>query len=288
MTLAARWTRWGVPFFILLLVLTMAGCEAVQSILDMEKPTARIAGVGIRDISLESATLTFDVEVSNPYPVALPLVNVDYGLASGGAQFLSGEAKLQGAVPAKGRKTVTVPATIDYAQLLTALKDVRPGSVLPYKADLGFSVDSKMTGLLRLPLHKEGELPVPTVPRVEVTQIKWDKLTLSRAGGRVNLRIVNSNKFPVKLSKLDYALSLGGVEVARSSLAEAVAFDASGGAGAVEIPISFAPTKLGLAVFGMLKGNGAGYSLKGTLAVDTPFGPISLPIDKAGDTIFRR
>ena len=43
-----------------------------------------------------------------------------------------------------------------------------------------------------------------------------------------------------------------------------------------------------MAVFGMLTGRGAGYSLSGTLAIDTPFGPMALPIDKAGDTIFRR
>lgn len=288
MTVTSRSTRRVAVSCFVLLVLGMAGCGAVQSILDLEKPTARIAGVGIADINLESATLTFEVEVSNPYPVPLPLVNVDYGLASGGTRFLAGQAQLQGAVPARGKKTVSVPATIVYTQLLAALKGVRPGSVLPYKADLGFSVDSKIAGPLRLPLHMEGELPIPTVPQVEVTQINWDRMTLSNAGGRVNLRIVNSNEFPVTLSKLDYALSLGNVEVARSSLAKAVAFDASGGAGAVEIPISFAPAKLGLAVFGMLTGKGAGYSLKGTLAVDTPFGPMTLPVEKTGDTVFRR
>ena len=160
MTITSRWTRPVALSCFVLLTLSMAGCGTVQSILSLDKPTARIVGLGIKDISLESATLMFDVEVSNPYAVALPLVNVDYGLASGGTQFLSGDATLQGAVPAKGKKTVSVPATIVYTQLLTALKDVRPGSVLPYKADLGFSVDSKIAGPLRLPLHKEGELPV--------------------------------------------------------------------------------------------------------------------------------
>ena len=140
MTVTSRSTRRVAVSCFVLLVLGMAGCGAVQSILDLEKPTARIAGVGIADINLESATLTFEVEVSNPYPVPLPLVNVDYGLASGGTRFLAGQAQLQGAVPARGKKTVSVPATIVYTQLLAALKGVRPGSVLPYKADLGFSV----------------------------------------------------------------------------------------------------------------------------------------------------
>jgi len=60
---------------------------------------------------------------------------------------------------------------------------------------------------------------------------------------------------------------------------------ASGGG---EIPTSFAPAKLGMAVFGMLSGTGSGYSLKGTVAIDTPFGPMAPPIDRTGDTVFRR
>jgi len=160
--------------------------------------------------------------------------------------------------------------------------------VIPYRADLGLSVDAPGVGPLRLPLRKEGKLPVPSAPDVEVTEIKWDKLTLDSAAGRVRLRMVNRNQFPVELSKLTYALSLGGAEVARSAIASPVAFQAGGGAGAIEIPISLSPKKLGLAAFNILRGSRAGYQLGGTAGVTTPFGPMSLPIKKIGDTLLRR
>ena len=266
----------------------LTGCGALGNVLNLDRPSARIAGVKLQDISLTAATMLFDVEIKNPYSVPLPLVNVDYGLASREQPFLTGKADLQGTVPAKDTKTVSLPARVTYLELLKALKDVRPGSVVPYKADLGLSVDAPAVGPLRLPLKKEGKLPVPAAPDVKITEINWDKLTLDNAGGRVKLHLANRNDFPLELSRLAYALTLGDVEVAKSALAKPVTFEAGGGAGDLEIPISLSPKSLGLGFFRMLTGGGSGYKLLGTLDVATPFGPMSLPIDKVGQTIFRR
>lgn len=46
---------------------------------------------------------------------------------------------------------------------LRALKNVELGSKIPYKADVGLSVDTPALGMLRLPLKKEGEVVIPTV-----------------------------------------------------------------------------------------------------------------------------
>ena len=55
--------------------------------------------------------------------------------------------------------------------MLKALKGIRPGSKIPYKADLGLSVDAPVLGLIRLPLEKEGEIILPTVSDVNVKSI---------------------------------------------------------------------------------------------------------------------
>lgn len=265
-----------------------AGCAQLRDAFNLQTPSAHIAGVKLQDVGLQAATLLFDVEITNPLAAPLPLANLDYSLASAGQAFLSGTAALQGTVPAAGRKTVSIPAKVTYLELLKALKDVRPGAVVPYLAELGLSVDVPAAGPLRLPLKKEGQLPVPTAPEVEVRSVDWSNVSLDQAAGRVVLGIVNRNQFPVDLSTLRYALSLGGVEVGQASLAKAVSFGATDGAGTVEIPIAFSPKQAGLAVLGMLMGKGSGYNLKGTMDVTTPFGPMALPIEKVGETIFRR
>lgn len=268
--------------------LALTGCAQMRDMLNLETPKARVTAVSLGDASLEAATLFFDVEIENPYRVPLPLANADYSLASAGRAFLSGKAALQGTVPARSKQIVRLPARMVYAEVLKSLSGVRPGSVVPYDAEMGLSVDVPGAGPLRLPLRKAGKLPVPTAPDVEVREIRWSSVALDKAAGQVTLAVVNRNQFPVDLSTFAYALSLGGVGVAESSLAKAVRFEADGGAGTVEIPISFAPQNFGLAVVQMLAGKGSGYSLKGAMDVNTPFGPMSLPVGKTGNTVFRK
>jgi LEA14-like dessication related protein len=208
---------------------------------------------------------------------------VDYALASEGESFLSGSADLQGSVPAGGRSVLALPAKLKYAEVLKALSGVRPGGVVPYAAEMGLSVDVPMGGPLRLPIRKEGQLPVPAAPEVKVASIQWDELGLDRAGGRVRVEFVNRNDFPLDLSKMEYALSLAGREVARSSIAKAVAMKGSGGAGAVEIPISFSPRDLGAAVLAILMGQKSAYTLAGNLVATTPYGKIEMPVREAGE-----
>jgi len=161
---------------LLLAMFLLAGCETMNQALNLQKPAVRMTGLKFENVTLDSATLLFDVEVDNPYPVALPLTNLDYGLSSGAQPFLNGKAALQTTVPAKSKKIVSLPANINYLDMLKALKGIRPGSKIPYKADLGLSVNTPALGAMRLPLKKEGELVLPTVSDIDVNDVKnvWD------------------------------------------------------------------------------------------------------------------
>lgn len=158
---------------IVLVTFFLTSCETMNQVLNLQKPTARMTGLKFENVMLDSATLLFDIEVDNPYPIALPLTNLDYNLSSGAEPFLNGNAKLQTTVPAKSKKIISLPANINYLDMLKALKGMRPGSKIPYKADLGLSVDAPALGLMRLPLKKEGEIVLPTVSDVDVKEI-WN------------------------------------------------------------------------------------------------------------------
>ena len=166
------WQRYFI-WAVVLAAFFLTGCETMNQVLNLQKPTARIAGLKFEEVKLDSATLLFDIEVDNPYSVALPLTNLDYGLSSDAKPFLTGNAELQTTVPAKSKKTVSLPASINYLDMLKALKGIRPGSKIPYRADLGLSVDAPALGLMRLPLKKEGEIVLPTASDIDVKGI-WD------------------------------------------------------------------------------------------------------------------
>jgi LEA14-like dessication related protein len=270
----------------LLLFLALPGCESVNSLLaGMDKPSASISGVKLQNLNLEGVTLLFDVDVANPYTVPLPLVNVAYGLSSRGSKFLEGTADVQGSVPAKGKKTIQLPAAVTFASLLKTVQGVKLGSVVPYSAELGLSVDAPAVGRLSLPIKKEGELPIPAVPSVELASVQWKSLNLNSAEAVLKLNVTNNNEFAVDMSRLAYSLALSDTPIIETSLAKGAKFE-KGATHTLEIPISLKPSNLGLAAFNMLTGKGASYSLGGTMGVGTAFGPLDLPFKREGKTTF--
>ena len=276
----------GRALLVVLAVMGIGGCDTLQSILDAApKPTASIKGVGLTDLTLESAELRFDMDIANPYSVPLPLVGMQYELACAEGRLLNGSADLSGSVPAQGTKTVQLPVRLTFAGLLSTLKQVRPGSVVPYTAQLGLSVDAPGIGRLELPLRKQGELPIPAVPEVKLTKVQWDKLSWEEAKATLNIRLKNTNQFPLDLNTITYNLALGGTPVGKVELSRSAKLPA-GEAGDLELPLSIQPVKLGLAAFQLLRGEGSSYELTGAISASTPFGPIELPLSATGQTVF--
>jgi len=100
--------------------------------------------------------------VGNPYSVSLPISDLDYALSSQGQQFLTGKTDVATAIPAGGSKTLGVPVKVSFSELIEAVKDARPGSTIPYHADLGLSADTPVFGTMRLPMAKDGQIDIPT------------------------------------------------------------------------------------------------------------------------------
>jgi len=151
------------PARLVLACIVIVGMEACSLV---QKPSAQITGAQLQGVSLTEATMLFDVKIDNPYTTALPLTNLDYALSSQGQPFLNGKAEVQGMVPAGGSKVIGVPVRINYLDLVKAVKGARPGVSIPYKADLGLSVNVPLLGNTRLPLSREGELTIPSTGSV--------------------------------------------------------------------------------------------------------------------------
>jgi len=269
-------------------LLICGGCESVQSVIDqMDKPTAKVEGVNISKLNVDAAELVFDVRISNPYPVALPLVNADYRLTSASKQLLAGKADIAGSIPAKGSEAVKLPVGVVFQDLLTAGKGVRLGDVVPYEALMTLSVDVPGGQRVNLPVRKEGELPVPAVPEVQLTNVDFQQLDLQSAKALLELSIKNTNQFPVDLTSMKYTLSLAGKQIVTTSAQQGVKFE-PGKSAAVAIPVEFSPSSLGLAAFNVLRGKGASYRLNGNMELNTPYLPVSLPFDRSGSTTFSK
>jgi LEA14-like dessication related protein len=158
----------------LLLLLIAGSCDKVSNMLSVPKPTASIKSINFGDISLEAATLLFDIEVNNPYPVSLPLTNLNYTLNSRGNQLLAGEAGANASIPSKKSEVVPLKANVKYLDLIRAFKDIRSGTKIPYEAQVELLVDAPGIGALPLPISKKGEIAVPNIPKA--SDVDWGNI----------------------------------------------------------------------------------------------------------------
>lgn len=274
----------------------LVSCAQLNSLLGealakADKPGVNLTGARISDLRADGVSLEFDVDVSNPYAVAMPLSNIRYGLNVGdtaGEPLFKGNLASQGAIPAGGKKSFKVPVDVGFAQLLAAVSSIKPGQVVPYKTDLGFSVKIPNTEeSLELPVKHEGLFPVPAPPDVSLSDVQWKQLSLDRASGEVRLKVKNLNEFAASLSDMNYGLKLNGVKVLNGALEQKLDFGA-GTEQEVVIPIDLKPLDFGFAAFNMLSGGKADYSLDGNVKVDTPFGALKQSFARTGDTAMAR
>ncbi len=268
----------------LLFALLAAGCQNIGDALkNAPRPEVRITSARLLGLGIEKVDLAFNVEISNPYPAELPLTQLGYALDSGGQRLFEGTVKPSGGVPARGTRTIEVPISVAFRALQAILKDVRPGSVLPYKASFTVGLDAPLLGALTLPLSYTGELPVPAVPQVSLARFDLGSLSLDRVEATARLRLKNTNSFDLDLARLALDLKLGGERVANTGLGTPGKL-AAGQEITIDIPMSFSPKAFGLRLFNLLGGSEAGYSASGSLEVGTRFGPLSLPFNQSGDT----
>ncbi len=163
-------------FFALIIASLAGGCSAIQ------KPGVAFKAMNVRDINAEGFTMNFDLDVTNPNAIALPLGDSDYTLKLSGATVVQGNIKPAGTLPAGGAMSVSLPVTMTYENLLKAEKAiVAGGGKVEYAlgGNLGFTSDSSASagGLFsgaKVPLDYSGVLDVKSLLKDPQALLKSD------------------------------------------------------------------------------------------------------------------
>eukprot|EP01018_Ginkgo_biloba_P041248 Gb_00016 [translate_table: standard] len=257
--------------------------EKLEETVGFGKPTADVSAIHIPCINLDKADIIVDVVVSNPNPIPIPLVDIKYVVESDGRKLVSGLIPDAGTVKAHGSETVQIPLSLVYKDIQDTYDDIKPGTIIPYRIGVDLIADVPVLGKLTLPLEKRGEIPVPYKPDVDVQKVEFDRFSFEECAATLKIKVENKNDFDLNLNLFEYEMWLVDVRIGEARISQTAKIDRNG-AGYVELPISFRPKDFGSALWDMMRGKGAGYSMKGKLEVDTPFGPMHLPFNKEGGT----
>lgn len=257
--------------------------EKIDEAIGFGKPTADVTGIHIPSISLEKADIVVDVLIKNPNPVPIPLIDINYLIESDGRKLVSGLIPDAGTIQAHGEETVKVPVTLVYDDIKSTYDDIKPGSIVPYKVKVDLIVDVPVFGRLTLPLEKTGEIPIPYKPDIDLEKIHFQQFSFDETVAVLHMKLENKNDFDLGLNALDYELWLADVCIGGAELEKSEKIEKSG-ISYIDIPITFRPKDFGSALWDMIRGRGTGYTMKGNINVDTPFGAMKLPISKEGGT----
>ncbi|MGF1572655.1 MAG: LEA type 2 family protein [Sumerlaeia bacterium] len=271
-----------------LCTLTFTSCETLSSVSQgllqgLPKPEVFFSNLSIANLTESAAELDLTLDVKNPYPVPLFAKSLGFALSSEGQQILESVSNEAINVRANSTDPVNLRVKLPYTQALAALKSIKPGAVIPLTTAVDLSLSGQDVSPLNFNMERTTEVPIPTVPEVEVESVKWDELSLSKAKATMNLSILNTNSFPVDLEKLDYNFVMGKIPVAKGLIDDPISF-ASGESQTLRIGFELEPSQMGFAAFNMLRSKSLDYNLTGGFDAKTPFGPIEWALDKSDKT----
>ena len=231
----------------------LSGCASLQQIMDVQKPTASVAGVSLGNISLSEATLLVDVAVANPNGFALDAAGFDLDLAIAGQSLAKvAQPDSQVKVPAQGTGKVQLPVTLNFNDVAKALGGFGDNNQVDYAIDGNVTMNVPVLGDISLPLSFADVLPIPQLPKISFSDVSLSDVSWSGAKMLVNLDVTNPNSFGVNLNSLAYNLQAQGKALGSGALSGIKLEE--GQTQNIAIPLDISLTNLGISLFRMLSG----------------------------------
>ncbi|MEO1229983.1 MAG: LEA type 2 family protein [Myxococcota bacterium] len=243
----------------------LSGCATVGKILDgtFQKPTAEFRQMKLRDINFEKVTMDFEFLVTNPNSVSVDLASLAYDLRFENKQLASGNTAKPLKLEARGTAPVELPLTVTFKDFVDNLGLLFSSKeVVPYAVDLNFGFNT-FAGEVKIPVHQEGEVPLPKVPEVSVADVRMSNVSLTGARIEVALDVANKGQFPIQPRGLQYNLAVAGTSVA--SAQQSLPVLAAGAKQQLVLPVDLSFLKLGSAVVNAVRSKSLPWSMQGNI-----------------------
>ena len=231
------------------------------------RPKVSVESAKLASLSFQGATLQFGFGVDNPNPVGLHLDGFDYALSVEGARMMEGQQDSKLDLAANAKRTIELPVTLKYQQLWTGLRQVVEKKQAAYVLEAGFAFDVPVLGRVRIPVRREGNLPLLRLPKVRLERIAIAGLSARAADLALSVAVDNPNDLEAELQGIDTSLTLNQRSVGRL-VHEGTVRVAANGTERLTVPLRLDLVQLGSAVFRLLSNGGVvDYGLDGNLSL---------------------
>lgn len=253
------------------LALTATGCAHKKkgppppAPIPVELPTIALEGAKLEEFKFSEARLTFSARVENPNPFPLSVARVRFGVLLEGRPAAQGQVDTAFAIPAAtaaaepaapavpaaapvlvpGKGVISFPVAIRFGAVPGFVKVMATQKEAAY-ALTGAVAFSTPSGVVEVPIHTGGTVPVPKKPDIQVARFVLRSASPSAVVLELKIRVGNTNVFPLPSARLAYALWVSGKEVARANgrLESPLGV---GETAELTVPIEISPLKVGKA-----------------------------------------
>lgn len=255
--------RW-IVLIVTLSALT-GGCASSQ------RPQIRSVHPRVTGLDPRGIDMVFDLDISNPYPLALRAPKFDYFVDIQGGEFLKSQSPVEVDLPGGKGGIVSLPVRLDYAELLRIFRGLRDESEFQYQIRGEFTVAMLGAGSV-IKLAHRGTAPIFRPPSISIAQVRVGEVSLNKAEVMAEATLENPNGFELGLDALGCALRLGQTPVGSLTTSADRAIPPHG-SGKVRLTGEITSSA---ALMKVLQGSSLGaavLTLDGT--VQTPYGPAS-------------
>ena len=258
---------------VLALILAIAiGCGVFNQLArngHFRKPEASITGARIQKLSFSQADLLVDIKVKNPTRLRIQLAGLDYRVKINEQPFLSGTQEHHLTLNATSESLLQLPIQIRYSDLYKTIKRIGQRDHSNYNLECGLKFQIPIVGQVRLPVRKQGELPLIRIPKIRLASFQVKRLNFRGADLVVGLTILNQNNFSLDIQRLRYHLDIEGQPLASGETQNPLKIGRNTNS-LIQLPLSLKLTQLGKSLTTLLKGNHSlKYRIKGAVSART-------------------
>jgi LEA14-like dessication related protein len=234
--------------------LLFLSCSALDTLVRdaVQKPRVSFRSAELVGLSFSDADLLFVLDIENPNPFGIGMAGFDYDLSIDDASFVSGDKNDRLDIDAGATSSVELPVNLNYADLFSSFSSLLDRDESKYRITMGFSFDLPVLGMIRIPVSREGEMPVLRFPDIRFGGFKLTNLSLTEAELTLQLYLDNPNALSLNLSSLSYDLEINGTPWIQGSLQHSVEVGEHQ-EGAVALPFTLNFIDMGLGVYDIVR-----------------------------------
>jgi LEA14-like dessication related protein len=263
-----------------IIALSTTGCALLRKA--VQRPEVSFQTLTLESVDFEQVSIVLLFDITNPNLFSVPVKAYQYDVRIGDHTVISSTNPADLNLPAGGAGTLSVPVTLVFADVTSAVETLTESDTWPYTVNGSIEIDAGPLSGITIPFSHSGEVSRPVMPKIGIQSVNIRAVSLLNYVMDVVVRIENTGSFAYVLDALNGTMELNGRKlVTIDSITDVVELEP--GTREITLPVHLSAENLIQALIGFVREGQVQYQLNGeaVLRNDT-FGTLPMRLDTHG------